>query len=160
MDMRLKTKPLAARFWPKINKLPNNGCWEWMGARTPSGYGQLRETISRGVYRFRLTHRLSYELNIGPICDNMCVCHRCDNRKCANPDHLFLGTRLDNIIDMNQKGRRIILMGEKNGRAKLTEHQVLTIRNSPESTRSLAGFYKITKEMVYNIKKRKSWKHI
>lgn len=80
-------------------KNPETGCWEWRKGRS-SGYGSIR--ISEGLFG---AHRLSHIAFIGPIPDGMFVCHKCDNRKCTNPDHLFTGTAKDNVRDMIAKGR-------------------------------------------------------
>lgn len=80
-----------------------DGCWEWSGYRNERGYGFTRVggRGSRGV----LAHRLSYMVNVGEIPDGLHVLHRCDNPACVRPDHLFLGTNLDNIRDRMAKGR-------------------------------------------------------
>src|SRR4051812_27415515 len=77
---------LADRFWPKVVKRGKNECWLWIGAKNPHGYGRL------GGKPNRPAHRLSYEINVGPIPDGLCVCHKCDTPLCVNPNHLFLGT--------------------------------------------------------------------
>jgi hypothetical protein len=88
------------RFWAKVNRRGPDDCWVWTGSTDPRGYGHIWR---QG--RLVPTHRLSYELNRGPIPDGMCVLHRCDNPPCCNPSHLFLGTKADNAHDMHAKGR-------------------------------------------------------
>ncbi len=94
------------RFWNKVKK-EESGCWNWIGALR-SGYGIIKidgKLIS--------THRLSYILTNGNIPEGMFICHKCDNPKCVNPDHLFLGTRSDNMIDALNKGRIYIPNGKE-----------------------------------------------
>lgn len=112
------------RFWERAN-VTRGECWPWMGYRDTRGYGQLDINFRR-----YLTHRFSYMLHNGneEIPDGICVCHRCDNPPCVNPDHLFLGTRADNLHDMKAKGRAHRPKGEKHPRAKLAHKDVLKIR--------------------------------
>ena len=90
---------LAERLWSDVEKT-DGGCWEWMGSRLPKGYGNL--TFQR---RHLYAHRAAWEVTYGPIPEGMWVCHKCDNPPCTNPDHLFLGTVLENTRDMIAKGR-------------------------------------------------------
>ena len=99
--MDRKRTPIIERFWPKVRKADGDGCWEWQASRMPKGYGRLG--IS-GV--MVLAHRVSYELNIGPIQAGLFVLHKCDNPSCVRPDHLFLGTQADNVHDAKAKGRK------------------------------------------------------
>lgn len=92
--------PAAVRFWRHVKK--SDGCWLWTASKTALGYGQLGAPERSSNY---LAHRLSYEINVGPIPDRMCVLHRCDTPACVNPAHLFLGTKRDNSRDMEAKGR-------------------------------------------------------
>lgn len=90
------------RFWSKVAVVPGDGCWEWIaGLKGNNGYGDF----SLGVGRNIGAHRFAWAITNGPIGDGLFVCHRCDNRKCVRPDHLFLGTAGDNNRDMFAKGR-------------------------------------------------------
>ena len=94
----------------------------------------------------------------------MCVCHTCDNRKCVNPEHLWLGTQGDNIKDMVQKGRLVALgNGSKNLASKLTEKEVLEIRKKSFNgykPKELSKIYNVCYATIWQIIKRMSWKHI
>jgi hypothetical protein len=89
---------LRDRF--EIQHVKGVGCWEWTGRISVVGYGQIKDH-----YKTRNAHRVSYELNVGPIPDGLVVCHTCDNRKCVNPSHLWVGTFGDNNRDREAKGR-------------------------------------------------------
>lgn len=80
--------------------MDDRGCWEWTSAFGQGGYGKLTANSQQ-----RSAHRVSYEIHHGPIGDGLCVLHRCDNKSCVNPGHLFLGTKSENTRDMYAKGR-------------------------------------------------------
>lgn len=146
------------RFWAKVDKGPDDECWNWQAASQSGGYGQFWDG-KRDV----LAHRYVWKLANGSIPKRMCVLHHCDNRKCVNPNHLFLGTRIDNNRDMVQKNRQV--KGEDNGRSKLTKDQVLKIRKiytkeNEIMQRELAEEYNVSIAQISHIVNRKSWKHI
>lgn len=93
-------RPLMDRFLQHVSPEPNSGCHLWTAAVTGKGYGKITDKSAD------LAHRVAYILFVGPIPDGLCVLHKCDMPSCVNPDHLFLGTRADNLADMDRKGRR------------------------------------------------------
>ena len=91
------------RFWRKVDKSPGpDSCWPWTGAGHRDGYGRAHFL---GRDKIAIAHRLAYKLSNGDITEGMDVLHYCDNRICCNPAHLWLGTHLDNMLDMCSKGR-------------------------------------------------------
>ena len=91
------------RFFDKIEKCPDTGCWNWTGAlrsKKRESYGALKY-LGRTVD----AHKVSWMIHNGEIPDGMYICHVCDNKKCVNPKHLFLGTHSDNMKDAMRKGR-------------------------------------------------------
>ena len=130
-----------------------NGCWLWTLSVTSSGYGQM--------YVGRVAapaHRMSWIVHNGPIPKGIFVCHKCDNPRCINPDHLFLGSHSDNMGDMTRKGRST--RGSKNPRAKFTEAQIQEIRSSKKSRKELAEKYGVWPETIWGIRTRRYWKHV
>lgn len=117
------SETVERRFWPKVRKTP--GCWLWVGSKT-MGYGQLG--TGGDVSTKILAHRLSWLLHHGSIPEGVCVLHKCDVRACVRPDHLFLGTHRDNMLDAEVKGRARHPCGEEHSHAKLTEEGVRKAR--------------------------------
>ncbi len=159
--MRLtKNATLSERVWDKVQKTDN--CWEWTGAKNPKGYGML--TYHNEQF---LVHRVSYELAFGPIPPGIWVLHHCDNPACVRPDHLFLGTVLDNNRDMTQKGRHGYTgsLGESHPNHLLTEDVVRQIRAEYKAhTRGLrielAKKYGVTPATIKDVVSRRSWRHV
>lgn len=111
---QFQPRPLTERFWERIDRSNNDGCWSWRGGKDASGYGTLVGGVLEGQSgKYLKAHRVSWELHYGPIPDGLFVLHRCDNPPCCNPKHLFLGTAGDNIRDAVAKGRTA--KGERNG---------------------------------------------
>ena len=148
-------KTLLERFMTKFVKTET--CWLWTGALNDKGYGWFNTTSSRPAKPDRAS-RVAYRLFIGEIPKGMCVCHKCDNPKCVNPDHLFLGTRRDNMIDKISKNRMPI--GESTSWSKLTEQQVREIRESTDYQYVIAEKYGICQQSVSSIKRGINWKHL
>jgi hypothetical protein len=134
-----------------------SGCQEWTGCRGKWGYGSVRVK-----QKTMLAHRVSYTVFVGPIPDGILVLHKCDNPPCINPDHLFLGTNLDNVRDRNAKGRTRgkSWHGETHPSAKLTEIDVAEIRKMAGtlSQRKIAQMFGIRQSTVSNISNFKTWK--
>lgn len=152
-----------ASFWAKVNKTET--CWLWAaGQMGNSGYGAFSIRTANGTKSFR-AHRYSYELANGPVLAGLHVLHRCDTPLCVRPEHLFLGTPLDNARDKVTKGRmrRGDFKGEANGHAKLTESDVRAIRAraaAGERQADLSREYGVTPQSIWNIVNRWIWKHI
>jgi hypothetical protein len=158
--MAPRIQPIIDRFWSKIDVRGVDECWEWKGAKTTDGYGQLH-TIGRRGKQIK-AHRFSYELHIGPIPDNMCVCHSCDNPGCVNPRHFFLGSNLDNIQDRNHKGRT--MHGEEHWNARLTKADVQAIRDNYRPHKHgerprLSQKYHVSEGTISDIIGNRSWVH-
>jgi hypothetical protein len=141
------------RFWNKVDQ--SGDCWEWMASKNHGGYGFFHY---QGVCR--LAHRVSHILHGGDIPNGMSVCHRCDNPGCVNPNHLFIGTHLDNMRDMYSKGRRVAAVGQQNGKTKLTDHQVIEIYNSTDTNIADAKRHNICATVVSRIKSGQRWAYL
>jgi len=162
--MRVYSKiPLSERLLSKVEFDTNGGCWLWSGAINPAGYGVVQIGRSEGA---RLAHRASYKEFVGEI-GNLHVCHKCDVRRCINPNHLWLGTRKENMQDAKNKGRTRgpRLVGSSNPASKLTEENVLDIRDAckdaPRGTqRRQAEKYGMSEAVISAVVGRRRWTHV
>ncbi len=151
--------PHKERFWTKVRR--SSGCWEWTGCFSDTGYGNF---YAEG--QLHLTHRYSWEQSNGKIPRGLCVLHKCDNRACIRPDHLFLGSKRDNTRDMFFKGRQRnlgITKGQDHGQSKLTNDDVLRIRAGVAAGRTQRSFAKelgVSEALISKVVLRKYWRHI
>lgn len=151
--MTITSPEVVARFWGYVEKRPSDECWEWTGTIDTHGYGHMRI----GGRRLRLAHRLSYLINHGEFDQSLHVLHRCDNRKCVNPTHLFLGSNAENMADMVAKGRAAHRQGQDNPRARLTASDIRAIRTDERPERAIAKEYGVSHGHINNIKSRRVW---
>ena len=128
-------------FWSE--KMPN-GCIEWK-SKSP------RYPRAKWGDKYHLVHRLSYTFHKGAIPEEMCVCHTCDNTFCINPDHLFLGSHKENMLDKCKKNRSF---------TKLNTEQVIAILNDKRKQKDIAKDYNVSQTTISEIKTKKLWRHI
>lgn len=154
MARRYTFEQRIAVFWTQVDRRagPDN-CWPWTGAITsPHGYG----CFAVGDGRVLGAHKLAWILTYGTP-NGMCILHRCDNRVCCNPAHLFLGTKQDNALDRALKGR--------NPQAIFTDEQVREIRTTMKNWRrgmntELAQKYGVAPEVISDIRRNHTYRHV
>jgi hypothetical protein len=154
---------VITRFWSKANK--TDSCWLWIPGPSCDGYGRFNYGRT-----FELSHRFAWKVTYGPIPEGLCVCHSCDTlyeygdrtyKLCVRPDHLFVGTHRENIMDASAKGR--MHPGERSGSTKITSTDVIDIRKQHSTgitPRTLSSQYGISKGQIIQIVNRRYWKHI
>lgn len=154
--------PLETKFWSRVQRHNHDECWIWGGTIGQHGYGIL--SISGRPLR---VSRLSWEINVGPIPEGLCVLHKCDNPACVNPSHLFVGTLKDNTQDMLRKGRAkytVPFRGSAHRDAKLNEEQVAEIRRlystGSISQDKLGRQFGVCQKTIHRIIYRTRWKHV
>lgn len=141
------------RFWKHVCIKGPDECWEWTSKSE-------RPTFSFSGGNGSAA-RFSFLIHTGIWPGRLYVCHSCDNKRCINPSHLWLGTHKDNQRDAAKKGR--MARGEDQGSAKLTENDIREIRTKRAAgtkRRQLAKDYRVDETTIDNIVKRKSWKHV
>ena len=156
--MSYEKHDMATRFWEKVHK--TDSCWVWESAIfKQTGYGAF--SINNKPYN---AHRVSWELTNGIIPTGSYILHHCDNRRCVNPSHLFIGTQKQNIEDCRQKGRlgNKSRPGEINGSARLTANDVAFIKlqllhYQHGMSRKLARQFGISDTAIHSIKSGKTW---
>lgn len=152
---RLRLRPTPAEQYEKFcGKRNADQCWEWTGTVGQRyGYGQIR--IGNVLWA---AHRLSYTVHFGEVPEGLFVLHRCDNRKCTNPSHLFLGTLQDNVADMVAKGRNC--RGERSAQAVLTEDEARQIMAASGTYTEIGRDFGVSRVTVSKIKHGRAWKHV
>lgn len=154
MTVHHNTRPIEERFWSKVRKTET--CWLWT-ASTVQGYGQI-PTPRIGI---RTAHRMAWHLLCGPIPKGMSVLHRCDVRACVNPDHLFLGTTLDNNRDAVAKGRNT--HGEKTVGSRLREesiHAIAELRAVGLSAEQISKRFSVSIRTISKVLRAETWAHV
>jgi|SRR5882724_1180439 len=158
---QIAVTPLADRYWAKVIKtsIHTDDCWGWSGYCDPNGYGRLGAERSRKVL---LAHHVSWDIHFP---DNprttLNICHKCDNPPCTRPDHLFLGSQVENIQDMIKKGRGA--KGIRHFNVKLLETDVRLIRTQYDAKvkrSDIAQQFNVSAGTVTRIGKRQGWTHI
>ena len=151
---------LAIRFWALVDR--SGDCWLWLGGRTSAGYGLTAGSLTD---RREYAHRIAYNLAHGAFPPDKLVLHRCDNPACFNPEHLFLGTQLDNLADCEAKGRRRGPQGIAHPRARLSDSIVADIRRlrrngftGNEIKRALN--LDVCQQQITAIARGESWRHL
>lgn len=158
----LRARPEADRFWEKVDTSGGeDACWLWTASLDGKGYGQFTRR-DRSQAR---SHRIAWEFTHGPLTSDQVLCHTCDNPRCCNPAHLFIGTQADNIADMHKKKRwsPTPSPGSRNGNARYTEDQVREIRRlraEGMSRAEIAARFGVTVGSIKNILSKARWKHV
>jgi len=147
-------RDVVARFTEKISI--GDGCWDWVASTNSDGYGLFSKGSSRKA------HQVSYELFVGPLPHGrICVLHRCNNRRCVRPSHLYLGTQKENARDRESAGTTFHQYGEDSPLSLLTEADVTKIRGLCAAggmyQKDVAAMFGTTQGTVSKIQRRATW---
>ena len=145
-------RPLAERLAEKTRR-DASGCWIWTGAVNRGNYGVIGSGIGKQTI---IASRAAWLVHRGSIPADMFVLHTCDNPRCVNPRHLFLGTLQDNMDDMKRKNRSGA--GERHGMSKLSADQVAAIRTSSLQQKELAKIYRVTQSTISSVRSGDTWR--
>jgi hypothetical protein len=151
------TEKELSKFWEKVEKSTDpSACWNWLGGTDTGGYGIFYKSRCDS-YK---AHRLALSCEVSPDDPRLLACHRCDNRKCCNPEHLYWGTQQQNMGDMCAKGRQNKAWGERQHAAKLSLQDVHKIRKLKGmlTGRQLASMFGVTPATISKILLNHSWK--
>lgn len=151
-----KRKSLVQRFYEKIKVNSETGCWEWTAYKSVDGYGRM--PVNR---KSKEAHRVSWQLHFGEIPDGQSVCHKCDNPKCVNPSHLFLGSHADNMIDKINKRRQS--RGQSCAQSKLNNKLVETIRfcyKKGFTQTEIASYLNMSQGTISRVVRGEAWTHV
>jgi hypothetical protein len=145
------------RFWNHVDiKSGPDSCWLWKGCANTNGYGRF--SFRHNAYK---AHRVAFFLSNGRIEDQLLVLHHCDVRLCCNPSHLYQGSAKDNTADALKRGHHTRMYGSRNGKAKLTEKEVESIRRRYReggiTQKSLARYHEVSETTVYYICSGERW---
>lgn len=135
-----------------------SGCRLWQRGRGADGYGLIK--VGRKMQR---AHRMAYAQFVGPIPDGADVCHKCDTPLCINPEHLFAGAHKENMLDASRKGRlpgNRTIRGVGNMKAKLSESDVIAIRNSDAGPTALGLIYGVSRDTIRRARNGTNWRHL
>jgi hypothetical protein len=155
-----KKTPTVERFWNLVDKRAPDECWEWRGGLCGPGYGIFKVGTLGVDRRNVMAHRFAYELHYGPL-EKLACLHRCDNKKCVNPSHLFSGTQADNMEDKVSKGRQP--RGAMHYISKLDEQKLAAARvfiMNGWSYKKIADRFNVQTMSLWNALNGKSWKHV
>jgi len=147
---------IICSFWDKIQIKSPNKCWNWIAGKDTDGYGVF--AIKRKQIK---AHRYMWEITHGMILFHYHVLHKCDNPSCVNPNHLWLGTNYENIIDCINKDRHT--RGERNSRAKLTDKKVFEIRKAfteGKGNVEIAKKHRVHRATIWGIRCNGKWSHV